>query len=70
AEDIIPIKKNIVFALHNTFNTIMGKSENYPLHLVVKGAAIRANRLVFYGRNPNDIKNRLRLEITYSLINE
>lgn len=51
-------------------NIIMGKSENYPLHLVVKGAAIRANRLVFYGTNPNDIKNRLRLEITYSLINE
>lgn len=51
-------------------NIIMGKSENYPLHLVVKGAAIKANRLVFYGTNPNDIKNRLRLEITYSLINE
>jgi hypothetical protein len=48
----------------------MGKSENYPLHLVVKGAAVKANRMVFYGTNPNDIKNRLRLEITYSLINE
>lgn len=51
-------------------NIITGKSENYPLHLVVKGAAIKANRLVFYGTNPNDNKNRLRLEITYSLINE
>ena len=51
-------------------NIIMGESENYPLHLVVKGAATKANRLVFYGTNPNDLKNRLRLEITYSLINE
>jgi hypothetical protein len=50
-------------------NIIMDKSENYPLHLVVKGAATKANRLVLYGTNPDFRNKRLRLEITYSLIN-
>ncbi|MDD3280481.1 MAG: DUF4270 domain-containing protein [Bacteroidales bacterium] len=51
-------------------NLIMGDTEDYPLHLVVKGAATKANRMVFYGINPtNDNERRLRLEITYSIIN-
>lgn len=51
-------------------NLIMGDTEDYPLHLVVKGAATKANRMVFYGINPtNDYDRRLRLEITYSIIN-
>ena len=40
----------------------------YPLHLVVKGAATKANRLIFYGTNPATYENRLRLEITYVYI--
>lgn len=43
---------------------------NYPLHLVVKGAATKANRMMLYGVNPKNNKNRLRLELTYSFINE
>lgn len=50
-------------------NLIMGDTEDYPLHLVVKGAATKANRMVFYGINPtNDNDRRLRLEIAYSII--
>lgn len=50
-------------------NLIMGDTEDYPLHLVVKGAATKANRMVLHGINPINNDNRLRLEITYSLIN-
>lgn len=50
-------------------NLITGDTEDYPLHLVVKGAATKANRMVLNGINPMNVDNRLRLEITYSLIN-
>jgi len=51
-------------------NIVMGEAQNYPLHLVVKGAATKANRMVFYGINPTNYNDRrLRLEITYSIIN-
>ncbi len=49
---------------------VLGSVENYPLHLVVKGASTKANRMMFYGTNPASYDNRLRLEITYSLINK
>ena len=49
---------------------ISGVVDDYPLSLVVKGASIRANRMMFYGTNPSNYDNRLRLEITYSLINK
>ncbi len=51
-------------------NLIMNDNEKaYPLHLVVKGAATKANRLILFGNNPTTNKNRLRLEITYAFIN-
>ncbi len=50
-------------------NLIMNDTlKAYPLHLVVKGAATKANRLIFYGTNPATYENRLRLEVTYAYI--
>lgn len=49
---------------------LLEETANHPLHLVVKGAATKANRMMLYGVNPKNNKNRLRLELTYSFINE
>ncbi len=39
---------------------------NNEINLVVNGAGIRANRLTFYGTNPDDFSKRLRLELSYT----
>lgn len=48
---------------------IMEKKENVGLSLGINGAAYNANRLVINGPESNEME-RMRLEVTYSIVNE
>ena len=46
-----------------------GDIPNYPLILLVQGASFRANRVILYGSDTNNVENKMSLELIYTKVN-
>lgn len=57
------------FRLNNYIQGLIKGEQDYGIKLTVSGNAIKADDLVFYGTNPADQTKRMKLAVTYTIIN-